>query len=223
MIDGIQQSSGSALHSIVGHNPDALKEFQEAHSFPLIATDVAATLANPKIDAVYIGMPNHEHHMDDNPGIFGRQSGVAAVSACFEDGVLPSLQSTDSYGTNFAFSFWDSEGELRFVTNPWQPVAGRGHLQMCPYEGQIEDIYVGDEFDSFYHQIKMVARHVKAEQLEADCPSPRLNNRLQVMAFLPSKCWRTSPAQTSKTDRPSKSTSGPSCTPKTSAVAANGS
>lgn len=302
VIDGIQQSSGSALHSIVGRDPDALREFQEAHNIPHIATDVAATLANPEIDAVYIGMPNHVHHtmtiqaslagkavlseksltttMQDahalidqvrnttffvegfmylahpiiarfmgilqdgrlgkllsvngfyhadigafvNPAGMGtlynlgcypvsllqltvqtmcgenafekrKMSGFgnlngdgnicdAAVSACFEDGVLASLQSTDSYGTNFAFSVQGSEGELRFVTNPWQPVAGRGHLQWCPYEGQIEDIYVDDEFDAFYHQIKMVERRVKAEQLEADRPSPRLNDSLQVMAFL---------------------------------------
>ena len=30
----------------------------------------------------------------------------------------------------------------------------------------------------------MVERNVKAEQLEADRPSPRLNDSLQVMAFL---------------------------------------
>jgi predicted dehydrogenase len=108
----------------------------------------------------------------------------AAVSVRFENGVLASLQSTDSYGTNYAFSVQGSKGELRFVTNPWQPVAGRGHMQWCPSEGEVEDIYVDDNFDAFYHQIKMVERHVSAKQLEASHPSPRLDDSLQIMDFL---------------------------------------
>lgn len=108
----------------------------------------------------------------------------AAVSIHFENGVLANLQSTDSYGTNNAFSAQGSHGELRFVTNPWQPVAGRGHMQWCPYGGAVEDIYVDDDYDAFYHQIKMVELHVKSNELEAARPSPRLNDSLQIMAFL---------------------------------------
>jgi predicted dehydrogenase len=108
----------------------------------------------------------------------------AAVSVRFADGTLASLQSTDSYGTAFAFSVQGTKGELRFVTNPWQPIAGRSHMQWCPYEGEVEDIYVDDEFDAFYHQIKLVERHVTAGDAQAARPSPRLQDSLEIMGFL---------------------------------------
>ena len=40
----------------------AARRFAEGHGIPRIFTDVDAMAADPDIDAVYIGTPNHTHH-----------------------------------------------------------------------------------------------------------------------------------------------------------------
>jgi predicted dehydrogenase len=108
----------------------------------------------------------------------------AAATVRFDNGVLASLQSTDSYGMAHAFSVSGDKGVLRFVSNPWLPVAGRNHLQWCPYEGVVEDIFVESGHDAFYHQIRMVETCLAQGRLEAERPSPRLKDSLEIMAFL---------------------------------------
>lgn len=82
------------------------------------------------------------------------------------------------------FTVLGDNGALRFVSNPWLPMAGRNHLQWVPYEGEVEDIYIDTKYDAFYHQVKMVEASVAAEQKEALRPSPRLSDSLEIMAFL---------------------------------------
>lgn len=108
----------------------------------------------------------------------------AAVSVRFDNGVLANLQSTDSYGMAHEFSISGENGVLRFVTNPWLPVAGRNHLQWCPYGGEIEDIHVTSKQDGFYHQIKMVEEAVSAGRRQAERPSPRWQDSMEIMKFL---------------------------------------
>ncbi len=108
----------------------------------------------------------------------------AAVTVRFDNGVLASLQSTDSYGMAHSFSISGDNGVLRFVSNPWLPVAGQNHLQWCPYEGAVEDIFVESGYDAFYHQIRMVEACLAQGRLEAERPSPRLKDSLEIMAFL---------------------------------------
>ncbi|MVO18147.1 Gfo/Idh/MocA family protein [Parasedimentitalea huanghaiensis] len=108
----------------------------------------------------------------------------AAVTAQFGNGVLASLHSTDSYGMAHGFSISGSKGVLRFVTNPWLPVPGANHLQWCPYDGAVEDIYVETGYDAFYHQIKMVEQNLSQNRTEAQRPSPRLQDSVEIMAFL---------------------------------------
>lgn len=108
----------------------------------------------------------------------------AAVTVRFGNGILANLQSTDSYGMAHEFSISGAQGVLRFVTNPWLPQAGRNHLQWCPYDGEIEDIYLEDDHDAFHHQIKMVEAALAENRLEAQRPSPRLSDSLEIMAFL---------------------------------------
>ena len=113
--------------------------------------------------------------------------GVICDAACavrFDNGVLATLQSTDSYGTANFFSVTGTKGELRFVTNPWQPVAGRGHIQWRPFDGKTTNIFVDDDFDAFYHQIKMVERHVAAGDCQAARPSPQHADSYEIMEFL---------------------------------------
>ena len=108
----------------------------------------------------------------------------AALSVRFENGVLASLQSTDSYGMAYGFAISGTKGILRFKTNPWHPVAGRNLLEWNPYGGSPEEICVEDDHDSFYHQIRMVEACVAAGLTEAPRPSPRLDDSLQVMELL---------------------------------------
>ncbi|WIY27282.1 Gfo/Idh/MocA family protein [Parasedimentitalea psychrophila] len=108
----------------------------------------------------------------------------AAMTARFDNGVLASLQSTDSYGMAHGFTISGTKGELRFVTNPWLPSDGANHLQWCPYDGAVEDIFVETGFDAFYHQIKMVEQNLTQGRTEAQRPSPRLQDSLEIMEFL---------------------------------------
>ncbi|MEM5493189.1 Gfo/Idh/MocA family oxidoreductase [Hoeflea sp. AS16] len=108
----------------------------------------------------------------------------AAVTARFGNGVLATLQSTDSYGMDNAFMISGDKGTLRFMTNPWFPVAGRNHLRWTPYDGDPEDIYVDADHDAFYYQVKMVEASLAAGRKEAARPSPRLEDSLEIMSFL---------------------------------------
>ena len=108
----------------------------------------------------------------------------SAVVVKFDNGVLANLQSSDSYGMDYGFTIMGDKGALRFVTNPWLPVAGRNHIQWQRYGGQTEDIFVDAAHDAFYHQIKMVETALAAGQKEATRPSPRLQDSLEIMSFM---------------------------------------
>ena len=114
----------------------------------------------------------------------------AACSVRFGNGVLATLQSTDSYGTGNDFSVIGDNGILSFVTNPWQPVAGRSTLKWSPFEGNVELIHVDDPFDAFYHQTKLVELHVSRGDREAARPSPQHKDSWEIMDFLTS--WEAS-------------------------------
>jgi predicted dehydrogenase len=114
----------------------------------------------------------------------------AVCSARFENGVLATLQSTDSYGTENAFSVMGEHGILSFVTNPWQPAAGRSTMEWRPFKGNPELIHVDDPHDAFYHQTVLVERHVGRGEAEVSRPSPRHNDSWEIMEFLTQ--WETS-------------------------------
>ena len=304
MIEAVQASNGSSLHTIAGRKPDQVAEFQSKYDFPHISIGYDDVLADPDVDAVYIGLPNHIHHvltkaaaeagkavlseksltttmaeadmlltsvkeqrtffaeglmylshplyarlteiLNDgrlgalrsvsgryaadiwqvtNPagrgtlynlgcypasllhyvvqamcgdsafvdrslvgqGILSAKDGTisdASVLVKFANGVLATLQSTESYGMAHDFAIMGDRGVLRFVTNPWLPVAGSNHMQWCPYEGEMDDIYVDDPFDAFYYQVKMVENAVATGATEAPRPSPRLLDSYEIMGFL---------------------------------------
>jgi predicted dehydrogenase len=108
----------------------------------------------------------------------------AALSVRFGNGVLATVQSTDSYGMSSEFAISGDKGVLRFDTNPWLPVAGRNTLTWLPFEGDPETIAINDEFDAFYHQVKMVERRVAERQSQAERPSPRLSDSIEIMELL---------------------------------------
>ena len=75
-------------------------------------------------------------------------------------------------------------GEIRFETNPWLPVAGVNRLVWAPYGAAAETFVVESDVDAFGAQIRMVGGSVAAGRLEADRPSPRLEDSLQIMRLL---------------------------------------
>jgi len=301
--DAIKASDGSRIEMIAGRNPERLTAFQQAHGIPRQSVGYDAVFDDPSIDVVYIGLPNHMHHiltiraaekgkavlseksltttMEEahalaegvrahdiffveglmylahplfhrltvlltdgrlgalrsvngyyaanirevvNPlgkgtlynlgcypasllhfvvqtmcgeeafasrrmgaeGNFNADGNVcdAAVTVRFDNGVLASLQSTDSYGMAFGFAVVGDHGTLRFRTNPWHPLAGRNHLEWCPHDGDVEDIFIDDDQNAFYHQIKLVEHALAHGHKEARRPSPRLADSLEIMAFL---------------------------------------
>ncbi len=106
-----------------------------------------------------------------------------AVSVRFGNGVIASLQSSDSFGTSSDFAIIGDKGTLRFVTNPWMPVAGDNVVTLTQ-DGVAETIVVHDKHDAFYHQIKLVERCVAEGRTEAQRPSPRHQDSRELMAFL---------------------------------------
>ena len=120
-------------------------------------------------------------------GIVDRTSSTvsdAALAVRFGDGVLATLQSSDNYGNTSEFAVAGDNGVLRFVTNPWLPVAGDNIVTWQPHGGDVEHIVVNDPHDAFYHQVKMVEENVAAGHTEAARPSPRLADSIEIMALL---------------------------------------
>jgi predicted dehydrogenase len=108
----------------------------------------------------------------------------ATISVKFENGVLANLQSTDSYGMAHAFSISGDKGILTFKSNPWLPGKQGAHIVWQPYIGESEDIIVDDARDGFHHQVKLVEDAMERKITQAERPSPRLSDSLEIMEFL---------------------------------------
>jgi dihydrodiol dehydrogenase / D-xylose 1-dehydrogenase (NADP) len=108
----------------------------------------------------------------------------ATLSVRFGNGVLANLQTTEAYGMAHEFTILGDKGSLRFVTNPWLPVEGPNVMELSFYDGTRDTVVAGDGHDAFYHQVKMVERHIAAGDTEATRPSPRLGDSMEVMELL---------------------------------------
>lgn len=110
--------------------------------------------------------------------------GSATASIRFDNGVLATLSSTDDYGMAHDATILTTTGELRFITNPWLPVAGENLLRWTPYDGEPETITVTSDGDAFVHQTRLVERCIAAGRTQAPRPSPRLDDSLEIMELL---------------------------------------
>ena len=108
----------------------------------------------------------------------------AALALRFESDVLATIQSSDRYGNTSDFSVAGDTGTLRFVTNPWLPLAGTNLIEWQPHDGKPEHIAVETAHDAFYHQVKMVESHVAAGDTEARRPSPRWSDSFEILELL---------------------------------------
>ena len=61
MVAAIEQSPGSRLDVVAGRSPERTEIFRAQHSIDR-ALSFEAAVRDPRIDAVYIGTPNHAHH-----------------------------------------------------------------------------------------------------------------------------------------------------------------
>lgn len=62
VVDAISHSEGSCVELVAGRTAAHIAEFQAEHGIDRASTDYAMACADPEIDAVYIGTPNHHHH-----------------------------------------------------------------------------------------------------------------------------------------------------------------
>ncbi|MBO9127486.1 MULTISPECIES: Gfo/Idh/MocA family protein [unclassified Rhizobium] len=108
----------------------------------------------------------------------------AALTARFGSGVLATLQSTDSYGMAFDFTVRGDRASVRFLTNPWLPVAGDNLLEIEEYGLPTERIVVPSDHDAFGHQIRLVEDCLRKGLKQAPRPSPRLSDSIEIMQLL---------------------------------------
>lgn len=107
-----------------------------------------------------------------------------AATVRFGNGVLATLQSTDGYGMAHEFVIATDKGTIRFDTNPWLPEGPHNAFTWVPFVGQSETVSSDDPNDAFYHQVKLVEDSLSKRAREAERPSPRLRDSLEIMEFL---------------------------------------
>lgn len=108
----------------------------------------------------------------------------AALMVRFDTGVLATIQSTDSFGNDFGFSIQGDKASLRFITNPWLPLAGENIIEIKSYKGEIERITVPTPLDAFGYQVKRVEQCLVDGSKEAPRPSPSWANSVEIMGLL---------------------------------------
>ncbi|UKZ94511.1 uncharacterized protein TrAFT101_009383 [Trichoderma asperellum] len=108
----------------------------------------------------------------------------ASLNIRFDNGVLATIQSTDSFGNDFSFSIQGDKGVLRFRTNPWLPLAGDNIIEIKTYGGSTEEIVVSAQMDAFGHQVKRVEDCIAQGVKEAPRPSPSWTNSVEIMGLL---------------------------------------
>lgn len=107
-----------------------------------------------------------------------------AATVRFGNGVLATLHSTDSYGMHHSFEVVGDRGALKFITNPWLPNAGDNVLEIQEFKKPAERLVFADNKDAFHHQIAMVENCLERGVTQADRPSPRWSDSLEIMRFL---------------------------------------
>ncbi len=98
--------------------------------------------------------------------------------------MLATLQSSDTRDMSYGFEIVGTKGTLRWVTNPWLPVAGDNVLEWKEHNQEPELITVSDPMDSFAHQVEMMESLIARKRIEAARPSPRWQDSLEVMSLL---------------------------------------
>ena len=107
-----------------------------------------------------------------------------AVSVSFDNGVLASIHSTDSYGMAHEFVIATTKGTIRFDHNPWLPDAEANGFTWRGYDGSERQYSEDAPGDAFDHQLEMVEASLATGLTQAPRPSPRIQDSLEIMRFL---------------------------------------
>ena len=63
MMRAIATSPGSVATVVYGRDAERLEDFRTRHQIARATTSLEQAVADPEIDAVYVGLPNHVHHL----------------------------------------------------------------------------------------------------------------------------------------------------------------
>lgn len=108
----------------------------------------------------------------------------AASIVRFDNGLMATLNSTDSFGNDFAFTVQGTKASLKLRTNPWLPAAGKNILELRKFGGETEEIVVDSPLDAFGWQVKKVENCLAAKLKEASRPSARHQDSLEILDLL---------------------------------------
>lgn len=108
----------------------------------------------------------------------------AALIVRFDNGLMATLNSTDSFGNDFAFTVQGTKASLKMRTNPWLPAAGRSTIELRKFGGETEEIVVDSPLDAFGWQVKKVEDCLAAKAKEASRPSARHQDSLEILDLL---------------------------------------
>ena len=108
----------------------------------------------------------------------------AALAIRFGCGILATVQTAETYGMFPDFTVVGDKGSLRFLDNPWLPEAGTSRLLFTGFDGAREEISVESDADAFVHQVRMVERSLAAGRKQAERPSPRPADSIEIMEML---------------------------------------
>ena len=90
VVESISISEGSQVEIVSGRNPERLATFQKQHGIARGVVNYEEAVADPNVDAVYIGLPNHMHHQ---PAIAAAAAGKAVLS---EKSLTTTMASADA-------------------------------------------------------------------------------------------------------------------------------
>jgi predicted dehydrogenase len=108
----------------------------------------------------------------------------SVASVQFGNGVLATLHTAETYGSTSRFDVQGTKGTLTFLGNPWLPQRGENAFVWKAFDGTTETIAVDDPLDAFDHQVRMVETQLAGARIEAQRPSPRLDDSRQLMQLL---------------------------------------
>ena len=109
----------------------------------------------------------------------------ASLMAQFENGLIATIQSTDSFGNDFGFTIQGDKAVLKFKTNPWLPSAGSNNvMEIREYKGETETVTVDGEWDAFGYQVKLVEDCVAKGLKNAARPAARPEDSREIMKLL---------------------------------------
>jgi predicted dehydrogenase len=111
MARAIAASPGSEAVVVVGRDPERLEAFRARHGIARALTSSTEAVADPNVDVVYVGTPNHVHH---EAVLAAAAAGKAVLS---EKSLAVSMQQTDVLLNSVRNNVFFVEG-LMYLSHP---------------------------------------------------------------------------------------------------------